>query len=525
MDSKINLNKSYYLDSDTNRIILAFIGGIALSLSLPFVGWWIFAWLALVPLLILAKTSDSYFGLAKESFTFGIVYNLISFIWLLTLHPLDWQGISDGESFLIAILAWLLPSLYHTFFIVVFALICKLTFSFNDNRQSLSNSILLAFVWVIIQHKIIIHFPLFNILAIPINELAYSQYQNLAFLQIANKVGAIGVEFVIVLFNLFMANIFCLDREEVFSFKNIGFNNHPHSKSKLENQTTNLFFLVTILAAFTLILINGLNTNKLKGQRLSYGIVQGNLTVENIRGENLNVDDIINVHSDLSEKFAKPKDIVIWPEGAVPTTKAGLIQDLSLESDNLFVFGTYFRTKDNDVFNSAALKQNDHKDEKVKFYHKRNLVPFGEYTPFLTLLPPQLKELAKSAVGNGFAPGPKEQSALDTKHGKVALSICFELLFPGLISKQVLSGAEYIINLSDLSWFKTNMVKKQFLAVAVMRAIENQKSILLASNTGFSAKISPIGHIAELSEANKATTIEGEIVKNNKLSIYTKYGW
>ncbi len=537
---------AHIFDSSICRVIVALLGGALLSTSLAFLGYSFTAWIGLVPLLLLIKSSNSHWGLARESFTFAIIYNLVSFTWLLTIHPLTWQGYSQLESFFIAFAAWIMPSLYHSILIVAFAFLAKLIFRFSANQQNILNSILIAFIWVIIHHKIATSVPLLNIMAIPINLLAYSQFENLAFIQIANKIGAIGVEFIIVFVNLFFANMIDLNKEEIFKMKEL---NLPESSiGSLEKHTSNIIFIVTLALTSFLIFISGLNTKIPDGESINFGIVQGNLSAENIRGQSLDIEKIVQKHKDLSMQLKPNRDLLIWPEGAVPTGKRALSRDLTsfsinkedakhtlddsetlvgTKSPKLMVFGTYViedHKGESKIYNSIELHENK-KDNPSHFYHKRHLVPFGEYTPFLKLLPRFLKELAKSVVGDGFTDGPQKQEAVQTSIGKIGFSICFEMLFPNLIREQVISGAELIINVSDLSWFRSDLIKKQFLAASVFRAIENKKAILLASNSGYSAKISPLGNISKVSEANKETILEGKVKRNKVLSIYSKYGW
>ena len=62
-------------------------------------------------------------------------------------------------------------------------------------------------------------------------------------------------------------------------------------------------------------------------------------------------------------------------------------------------------------------------------YHKRELVPFGEYVPFASVLRPLVGKL--NELG-GITAGPAEQPLFDTPSGKAGATICYEAVFPRL---------------------------------------------------------------------------------------------
>src|SRR5690606_17159105 len=65
-------------------------------------------------------------------------------------------------------------------------------------------------------------------------------------------------------------------------------------------------------------------------------------------------------------------------------------------------------------------------------WHKRKLVPFGEYTPLRTLLG-GLLELFSLPVPGGVVPGPRVQGLLTAKGHNVAPFICYEIVYPNFV--------------------------------------------------------------------------------------------
>lgn len=496
--------------NSTARYIIAFIGGLLLSTSLPCIGWSIFAWLGLIPLFLLIKSSESFSSLVREVFVFAFVYYLIGFSWLVTLHPLTWQGFSLNESFFIALSSWLLPSIYHTLLIVIFAVICRLILLYS--QESILTMILFSFLWVIINYKLAISFGPFAIFSVPLNHLAYSQYLNTWLIQEANIFGAIGVEFLIVFVNLILAKLI-LEKDVLTRIEQI------------------VYLGLIVLIASSSVLYSLVSKEPQHNKTISYGIVQASLLHKDIRGENVTLEDLIAVHQGIGQRLNPYNELILWPEGSVPAYDRNYVDELILapykawtDESPLMVYGTYFRNfEEEKIHNSIEIK--DLETNSSQFYHKHKLVPFGEYTPELPFLAGPLKDLTKSSVGNGFNSGSTKQEAIETKLGKGSFNLCFELLYPSIVKAQVLSGAEFIINPSDLSWFKGKMVKEQFLAAGVFRAIENSKELLLANNSGYSAHINAKGQILEMTEADRPGIIEGILKTNNSISLFTRYGW
>ncbi len=546
MLDSLNFFISYLINSSLNRFIFAISSSLILACSIPFIGWGIFAWIGLIPLFLLVKSASSFRTALSEGLLFLFIYNLAAFAWLLGLHPLNWHGFSTAESIAISGLAWLLPSLFHSLIMLPFLIVLKLFYNFRtDNRTNELQSLdifVLALLWVILQHKILLNFGGF--LAVPINLLVYSQYQNQAVIQVCNLVGAIGLEYFIVVVNLASSNLFNIQRSMQDKSAHFRAGSSLNIKQPFYGvQKTNEQFKVFVIlfSTFILIFIYGLihiNYSKnfykknIKSAK-SFAIVQADYSAAATRSSKANPENLFALQYKLSTKITQTKDLLIWSEGAIPLLdKSNISADIKTlaQYTSLFVYGTYSQNKAGEYFNSIEFQDFSYEPERTYHYHKRNLVPFGEYTPFYDMFPASFKMLANSTVGQGFTRGPKNQSIVKTGNLNIASALCFELIFPELIRSYVSQGAEVILNLNDLSWFKgqsliKDWVKREFLAVAVFRAVENNRDLLLAGNSGYSALITSYGEIEHMSEANKIAMIQGSFLPQKSLSIYNSYGW
>src|SRR4029077_18021556 len=73
--------------------------------------------------------------------------------------------------------------------------------------------------------------------------------------------------------------------------------------------------------------------------------------------------------------------------------------------------------------------------------------------------------------------------------------ICYESVFPGYIRKFAASGAEALFNISNDSWFGKTSARYQHLQIVQMRAAENHRWILRATDNGITAAIDPAGRV------------------------------
>ena len=74
--------------------------------------------------------------------------------------------------------------------------------------------------------------------------------------------------------------------------------------------------------------------------------------------------------------------------------------------------------------------------------------------------------------------------------------ICYESIFGDEVRQFVKSGAEVLINISDDGWYGDSGAPWQHLNMARMRAIENHRWVLRATNTGITTAIDPQGRMA-----------------------------
>ena len=145
-------------------------------------------------------------------------------------------------------------------------------------------------------------------------------------------------------------------------------------------------------------------------------------------------------------------------------------------------------------------------------YGKRHLLPFGEIIPpgfhwFVNLMNIPLADQARGRSTEAFAYGGQRLRPL----------VCYEDLFGEDIVFSVVGpqAATVFVNVSNLAWFGPWLVQDQHLQFSQMRAIEFQRPIVRATNTGATAAVDHRGRIAArlppLTEGALEVTVEGRI--------------
>jgi len=231
-----------------------------------------------------------------------------------------------------------------------------------------------------------------------------------------------------------------------------------------------------------------------------------------------------------AEKNDRHFDLIVWPESPSPFyTNDPLFRDavsaLARQSETWVVAGSIGITpaihsggQSSQIFNSAVLV--NPQGEWVGRYDKVHLVPFGEYLPF-----PQVFGFAgglTKEVGE-FQRG-ASRTPLDAGGERFGIFICYESIFPDEVRQGPRQGAQVLLNISNDGWYGDSGAWKQHLQQTQMRAIENERWLLAATNTGKTASIDPYGRIVVATERKIRTALAAPYSLSSGTTFYTRHG-
>jgi apolipoprotein N-acyltransferase len=129
-------------------------------------------------------------------------------------------------------------------------------------------------------------------------------------------------------------------------------------------------------------------------------------------------------------------------------------------------------------------------------YDKHHLVPFGEFIPtgfrwFVHMMNIPLGDFDRGAL---------PQPPLVWHGQRIAPNICYEDLFGEEIGAGFGRDAEaptVLLNVSNIAWFGDSVAIDQHLAISRLRAMEFERPMLRATNTGTTALIDHAGRVVQ----------------------------
>ncbi len=158
-------------------------------------------------------------------------------------------------------------------------------------------------------------------------------------------------------------------------------------------------------------------------------------------------------------------------------------------------------------------------------YDKIHLVPFGEYVParellfFVHQITAQLTDLDRGTERRVFRLARTGGSA-----HSYGIFLCYESIFGDEVRQFVQLGADALVNLSDDGWYGDTNAPWQHLAMTRMRAIENDRWLLLDTNNGITAVIDPRGVVRQSIARNQVGVLVAHLGFEQRLTWYTTHG-
>ena len=235
----------------------------------------------------------------------------------------------------------------------------------------------------------------------------------------------------------------------------------------------------------------------------------------------------LEIYAKLSvEARAKGAELIVWPETAAPFFY-GWEVELSREVDRVasegglpMIFGApWFSPSEGGKYYNSVFLMNGRGVPEGR-YDKRHLVPFGEYVPLKSILF-FVKKMTEGGTDFSAGEGP---SLFSIAGGKAGASVCYEAVFPEIIRESVLSGAQWLVNVTNDAWFGDTVAPRQHLAMARMRAVEFRRPMVRAANSGISALIDSRGVATASLGLFREGTLVGEIVPRRGETLYAKTG-
>lgn len=254
---------------------------------------------------------------------------------------------------------------------------------------------------------------------------------------------------------------------------------------------------------------------------VTIGLAQGNIPQE-LKWHPDFLEPTLTRYSLLSESLWE-KDIIVWPEAAIPLLYHSAIPFLDQLSEQADATSTAFIT---------GILYDDPIDKRYYnaimglglgngMYHKQRLVPFGEYVPLEKWLRGLIAffNLPMSVI----SPGPGNQTGLAAGDIQLAPFICYEVVYPELVATNA-AQSHVLITISNDAWFGDSIGPLQHLEMAQMRALETGRYLIRATNDGVSAIVNEKGEILKRSQRFVQQSLSGTIQPMTGATPYMQWG-
>jgi len=481
-------------------------------LIFPLPNLYMFCWVAVAPLLIALLRTQQPQTLQLRAgmkllpatplqgfllgYACGILWYAGTCYWIYSvMHQYGGVNVPAGVGILILFCLYL--AIYHGAFGLLVSLLA------GGSPSNVRALLLSPVLWVAVE------LARTRVTGFPWGLLGTTQVDNIPLSRIASVTGVYGLSFEIMLVNAAFAAACLVQREK---------------RKRL--------LLATVIAAAVLQVGSFVPAPVIPTDRTAL-LVQANVPI--LEGSDWTKEYFNDTLRDLSaisleNRNGSHPDLIVWPESPAPFYAnyplfRNAVSEVARRSPTWLLVGNVgtrnaSTTPDQttEIYNSASLVSP--KGEWLSRYDKVHLVPFGEYVPFKEIFSfagGLTKEVGDFSRGISRAP-------LDAGGTNLGVFICYESIFPDEIRQFANNGAQVLVNISNDGWYGDSGAYAQHLKQSRMRAVENNRWLLLDTNTGVTAAIDPYGRIVASAPRKTRTALSAPYALSGATTFYTRHG-
>lgn len=261
---------------------------------------------------------------------------------------------------------------------------------------------------------------------------------------------------------------------------------------------------------------------------LSVSLIQGNIP-QDLKWLTEYQIKTLQIYAQLS-RSEWGRDLIVWPESSIPLFQTDIepflkaMDDQAKSTNTAWVTGIPYWDQNESVMAGSPKYYNAmvaYGDESTGLYKKQRLVPFGEYIPLSGLLSWVLPALQNDPSMSGFSRGESIQKPFSIHGHALAAAICYEVAYPNLTRRNA-SQSDFLVTVSNDAWFTGTAGPLQHLQMVQMRAKENGRWFIRATNTGVTAFIDHEGHIVSQAPVDKKAVLRGDLPAMQGRTLYNR---
>lgn len=494
------------------NILLVCCSSLLLAASFPKISWWFCAFFCIIPFFCAIERAGGFLDRLLIALAWTAAYVAFMAHWLF-LALVGHYGVSASTAVLFSVLFVFIPLLViNVMFVFAYAEL--------KSDSTFFYALIVPSLWVLMEY-VKTRLPFL----VPWIDIGYSALSFRPFVQVADLGGVYLVSFILVMINALLWRIIIAGYKA--ASERIGQSGRKAgSFVELWDRSLSACAILIVSAmvipsGYGVFRLNSLKKEAkgLVGTGIEARVVQGNFSTRD-RWSGMGLAHRLKTYIELSGKKGEigEKRLIVWPETVL--NESSMINDNLFAQlmkwfgpDTLLVSGGVCETG-RAVYNSAYLVSGR---GRLMRYDKHILLPYAEAVPPIDLLGRYY------SAPEHYTPG-GTPTAIRSPEAVVGVSICLEILYPGFVRSSVVDGAQLLVNISNDSWFGDSSMPYIHFSAARMRAIENRRYVVRASNSGISGIITPTGDVKTCIPLFVRKSAQAGIRMQNDRSIYVRFG-
>ena len=373
----------------------------------------------------------------------------------------------------------------------------------------------LPFLWVGMEY-----FRTLTECAFPWSDLGYTQSYYLYILQIVSVISVHGLSLLIVAVNVLLWQVL---RKTISAEKRL------------------TAFLVSLAVPLCLTIFGWIVVPPypLPG-KVEVALLQGSVSLED-KWKRGNEAHSFRIYDSLTQSVADTSiKLYIWPESSAPCylTHApacrGEVSAIARKSRGYHLVGALGAGDKNGkqrYFNSCyqfnPQGRVDRRHDKVKLVPFSEHVPYQDYLPFLEkgFLREYLTFIDTYGVQwwSDSYPG-DTKPIFELPEYTYSVMICFEIAFPEFVRETIIDGSDFIVGITNDTWFGQSHGAHAHSRIFLTRAVENRCWGVRVANSGLTYIVDGYGRIRQDLEFYEVAALRGRINPIGEYSLFTRWG-
>ena len=499
---------------------LLIMSAIFLALGFPPSPFPLTLFVALVPYLIVISERKTLAEINKATFLMTFTFSVLSLYWV--------------GAFTLAKDPFLMIGGFLLFFInpVPFLIASSLYYFWRKYISSKTVLFVFPLFWLLYEY-------LYTVTdwSFPWLQMHNGMVKFTYFIQIADTIGGWGLTLLIVGTNV--------------AFYYAFINYYSNRRKFLASLSIGLLMILLPTIYGLIVISKGLDSEKSK--TIKIGLVQPNIDPYDKWAELDYIKTVKMLLSSSRTLLQEKPDLILWPETALPIYYKSIGYSDARDSLQSFIntypvslitgmpdFREYF---EGDIMPPDVKVRKDMKryyatynavygmtngSPDIQTYGKMKLVPFGERVPFVDEIP-ILGDWIKWGVGlSGWNVGRdttifKFANSNKTDSFKVGAVVCYESIYTGLVTSIASKGAQFLVVVTNDSWYGNTSGPYQHRDFGRLRAVETRRYFVRCANGGISCFINPFGQIEKQTAMYESTLLSGEVKLLDEQTFYSKH--